>query len=65
MIRSFEAGLRQRPGNTDTDTFFVQKMLIETAQQPDINYIIVTDGKGNILADSDPSMLGQKYGLDL
>ena len=38
---------------------------METAQQPDIDYIIVTDNKGNIIADSDPSQVGDKYGLDL
>ncbi len=43
----------------------MRKVLMETAQQPDIDYIIVTDNKGNIIADSDPSMVGQKYGLDL
>ncbi len=64
LIRSFEAGLRSqsREGN---DVFLIQKLLMETAQQPDIDYIIVTDNKGNIIADSDPSMVGQRYGLDL
>ncbi|PKN52418.1 MAG: hypothetical protein CVU55_04020, partial [Deltaproteobacteria bacterium HGW-Deltaproteobacteria-13] len=38
---------------------------METAQQPDIDYIVVTDGGGDILADSDPSMLGLQYGRDL
>ena len=64
LIRSFEAGLRSPPG-TKTETFRLQKLLIETAQQPDIDYIIVTDNKGNIIADSDPAQVGDKYGLDL
>ncbi len=64
LIRSFEAGLR----NTDAESkgfFHLQKALMETAQQPDIDYIVITDNKGNIIADSDPSMNGRQYGLDL
>ena len=38
---------------------------METAQQPDIDYIVITDNKGKIIADSDPSMASQQYGLDL
>ncbi|MEN6375909.1 MAG: ATP-binding protein [Smithella sp.] len=64
LIRSFEAGLRSQSGE-GRDVFLIQKLLMETAQQPDIDYIIVTDNKGNIIADSDPSMVGQRYGLDL
>ena len=64
LIRSFEAGLRN-PVAESKGVFHLQKVLMETAQQPDIDYIIVTDNKGNIIADSDPSMVGQKYGLDL
>jgi two-component system sensor histidine kinase HydH len=64
LIRSFEAGLRS-PQGMKTETFRMQKLLIETAQQPDIDYIIVTDYKGNIIADSDPAQVGDKYGLDL
>jgi two-component system, NtrC family, sensor histidine kinase HydH len=64
LIQSFEAGLRDRL-DSDGDTFYLQKLLMETAQQPDIDYMIVTDGAGQILADSDPSMTGRPYGLDL
>ncbi|MGA9108782.1 MAG: ATP-binding protein [Smithella sp.] len=64
LIRSFEAGLRS-PLSMKTGNFGLQKLLMETAQQPDIDYIIVTDGKGNIIADSDPAQVGDKYGLDL
>src|SRR5664280_1353003 len=64
LIWSFEAGLRN-PVSIKEGTFGLQKLLMETAQQPDIDYIIVTDNEGNIIADSDPSMVGQKYGLDL
>jgi len=64
LIRSFEAGLRS-PLGMKTETFGLQKLLMETAQQPDIDYIIVADNKGNIIADSDPAQVGDKYGLDL
>ena len=64
LIQSFEAGLRDRSDRNE-DVFYLQKLLMETAQQPDIDYMIVTDGEGHILADSDPSMLGRPYGLDL
>jgi two-component system sensor histidine kinase HydH len=64
LIRSFEAGLRS-PMGMKNETFRLQKLLMETAQQPDIDYIIVTDHEGNIVADSDPEQVGDKYGLDL
>lgn len=64
LIRSFEAGLRTSPG-IKNETFVMQKLLMETAQQPDIDYIIVANNKGNIIADSDPAQVGDKYGLDL
>ncbi len=64
LIRSFEAGLRD-VADEKVRVFNIQKLLMATAQQPDIDYLIVTDTQGNIVADSDPSMLGQRYGLDL
>jgi len=64
LIQSFEAGFRGRP-EMDDDSFYLQKLLMEVAQQPDIDYLVVTDEKGQIMADSDPSMLGGPYGLDL
>ncbi|MEN6332439.1 MAG: ATP-binding protein [Smithella sp.] len=64
LIRSFEAGLRSQSREV-RDLFLIQKLLMETAQQADIDYIVITDNKGNIIADSDPSMVGQRYGLDL
>ncbi|MEN6422180.1 MAG: ATP-binding protein [Smithella sp.] len=64
LIRSFEAGLRDR-ADREKDIFYFQKLLMETAQQPDIDYIVVTDSEGDILADSDPSTLGLRYGREL
>ena len=64
LIRSFEASLRN-PLDVKNEMFRLQKLLTETAQQPDIDYIIVTDKEGNIIADGDPAQVGDKYGLDL
>jgi len=68
LIRSFEAGTRtgmmgmmgrMRSG------FKLQRLLTETAQLPDIVYLLVVDTNGAILAHSDLSQIGKKYGNDL
>jgi two-component system, NtrC family, sensor histidine kinase HydH len=61
LIRSFEAGARtgmmgMRWGGTQ-----VQSLLSETAQQPDIAYILITNVEGTILADSDLANIGKQY----
>jgi len=64
LIRSFEAGARTGAG-LRWDAWQLQKLLIETAQQPGIDYFIITDTAGTILADSDPYRIGDFYGTDL
>jgi two-component system sensor histidine kinase HydH len=64
LIRSFEAGARTGIG-LRWGGFHLQKLLMETAEQPGIDYLIVTDTRGMILADSDPLRLGAIYGRDL
>jgi two-component system, NtrC family, sensor histidine kinase HydH len=64
LIRSFEAGARTGIG-LRWGGFQLQKLLMETAEQPDIDYLIVTDTQGMILADSDPLRIGAVYGQDL
>ncbi len=64
MIRSFEAGLRTGQGVAG-GPFYLQKFLMETARQPDIDYVVITDAAGTIIADSDPTVIGEQYGLDL
>ncbi|MDY0042769.1 MAG: hypothetical protein RBS57_20855, partial [Desulforhabdus sp.] len=64
LIRSFEAGARTGIG-MQWNGFQLQKLLIETAQQPNIDHLILTDAQGVILADSDPFMVGETYGKDL
>lgn len=68
LIRSFEAGTRtgmmgmmgMRGGG-----FQLQRLLMETAQQPDITYLIVTNINGTILAHNDPSKIGKIHGREL
>lgn len=64
LISSFEAGARTGTG-MGWDYFQLQKLLIEMAQQPDIDYLIVTDVHGTVLAHSDPSLIGETYGANL
>jgi two-component system, NtrC family, sensor histidine kinase HydH len=64
LIRSFEAGARTGLGMR-WGGFQLQKLLMETAQQPDIDYLIVTDIRGQIVADSDPARIGLSYGTEL
>jgi two-component system sensor histidine kinase HydH len=49
------------------DGFQLQKLLTETAQQPDIVYLLVTDHRGTIFAHNDTARIGGKHGkrLDL
>lgn len=64
LIRSFEAGarigMRGMMGMQGT-AFRLQHLLAETAQQPDIAYLIVTDDTGGILAHSDVRRIGETY----
>jgi len=68
LIRSFEAGARTGMmgmlGMRGT-AFKLQRLLMETVQQPDIVYLIVTDRQGNIRAHSDPDRIGETHGTEL
>ncbi len=64
LVRSFEAGALTGLG-MQWGSFEIQKLLIDTAQQPGVDYLIITDLKGKIIADSDPSMVGETYGSEL
>ena len=63
LIRSVEAGIRTGIGFQWGD-FQIQKFLIETAQQPGIDYFVITDAQDRIVADSDPSQVGEVYKVD-
>ena len=64
LIRSFEAGTRTGMAGR-WEGFQLQKLLMETAQQPDIVHLIVTDVSGVIMASSDPEQIGNTHGKDL
>ena len=65
LIRSFEAGARTGMMGMRWGGAQVQQLLVETAQQRDIVYILVTNSEGKILADSDAQNIGKTYGEDL
>ena len=64
LIRAFEAGTRTGILGTHWNSFQLQRLLMETAQQPDIVYLLVTDVHGNILAHNDPARVGTVYQQD-
>jgi len=61
LIRSFEAGTRTGMMGRMSGSFKLQHLLIETAQQPDIIHLLVTDIHGSIIADSDADRIGEIY----
>jgi two-component system sensor histidine kinase HydH len=61
LIRSFEAGTRTGMMGRMSGSFKLQRLLIETAQQPDIIHLLVTDIHGSIIADSDSNRIGERY----
>lgn len=65
LIRSFEAGARTGMMGMRWRGGQVQSLLTETARQPDIVYLLVTDDKGAILAHNDASKIGKTYGEGL
>jgi len=65
LIRSFEAGTRTGMMDRMRSGFKLQRLLTETAQLPDIVHLLVVDTNGFILAHSDLSQIGKKYGNDL
>jgi len=65
LIRSFEAGARTGMMGMRWGGVQVQRLLTETAQQPDIVYLLVTDRKGTILAHNDATKIGKTYGKEL
>jgi len=65
LIRSFEAGTRTGMMGHWRSAFKLQRLIMETAQQPDIDYILVTDAGGIIRAANDPKILGKTHGTGL
>ncbi len=65
LIRSFEAGTRAGMMMSQWENRHLQRLLVETARQPDITYLIVTDTSGRILAHSSPDRIDQHHGSKL
>lgn len=65
LIRSLEAGARTGMMGMHGREFGIQRLLKETAQQPDIVHLIVTDIQGTILAHSESQKIGQIYATGL
>jgi two-component system, NtrC family, sensor histidine kinase HydH len=65
LIRSLEAGTRTGMMGMHGARFQLQNLLAETAKQPDIVHLILTDMRGTIIAHSEPSVRGKTYGRDL
>lgn len=61
LIRSFEAGTRTGMITTRWGARRVQRLLAETAQQPGIDYMMITNNAGRILAHSDVEKVGALY----
>jgi len=60
LIRSFEAGTRFGMMGMHRGGFQLQRLLTETARQPDIVYLFVADINGNILAHNNLEEVGQR-----
>lgn len=65
LIRSFEAGTRTGMMGRDWSGARVQRLIMETADLPDIQYILITDREGRIVAHNQPLNIGRIYGPDL
>ena len=63
LIRSFEASTRSGILDGPGETRQLQKLLYETAQQPDIEYLLVADTNGTIIAHSNYMYTGNMLNL--
>jgi len=65
LIRSFEAGTRTGMMGMNWSGAQVQRLIMETAEQPDILYILITDKDGRIVAHNQPLAIGKTHGTEL
>jgi len=61
LIRTFEAGTRTGMLTMRWGAQRIQAMLLETATQPDVEYIVITSRSGEILAHSDGALVGKFF----
>ena len=62
LIRSFEAATRTGMRGRMHTGFKLEHLLMETARQSDIVYLLLTDAQGQILFHSDPDHTGHIHG---
>jgi two-component system sensor histidine kinase HydH len=65
LIRAFEAGTRTGMVGFNWSWVQVQRLIMETAEQPDILYILITDSRGRIIAHNQPAYIGRIHSTDL
>jgi two-component system sensor histidine kinase HydH len=65
LIRSFEAGTRMGMRGGHGSGFQLQRLLVETAAQPDIAYLLVAGIDGTVIAHSRMDRVGSHYGSDM
>ena len=65
LIRSFEAGTRMGMRGGHGSGFQLQRLLVETAAQPDIAHLLVVGIDGTIIAHSRMDRVGSHYGTEL
>ncbi len=65
LIRSFEAGTRMGMRGGHGSGFQLQRLLVETAAQPDIAHLLVVGFDGTVIAHSRVDQVGGHYGTGL
>lgn len=65
LIRSLEAGTRTGMLGSHWSWVQIQRLIMETAEQPDILYIFITDGSGRMIAHNQPVHIGRAHETDL
>ena len=61
LIRSFEAGTRAGMMGRSWGNRHLQQLLSETAQQPDIAYLLLVDSRGRTIAHNDIDRIGKRH----
>jgi two-component system sensor histidine kinase HydH len=65
LVRSFEAGTRLGMRGGHGSGFQLQRLLVETAAQPDIAHLLVVGIDGTVIAHSQVDRVGGHYGTGL
>ena len=65
LVRSFEAGTRMGMRGGHGSGFRLQRLLVETAAQPDIAHLLVVGIDGTVIAHSQMDRVGSHYGTGL